>query len=51
MEQAKLYTKAHTNYTLPRLRNNIPLALDSVMKILLTSFVKPGIICLAIWRD
>ena len=28
--QAKLYTKAHTNYTLPRLRNNIPLALDSV---------------------
>ena len=30
--KAKLYTKAYTNYTFPRLRNNIPSALDTVSK-------------------
>ena len=28
--QTKLYSKAYTNYTLPCLQSNIPLALDSV---------------------
>lgn len=30
--KAKLYTKAYTNYTFPRLQSNIPSALDTVSK-------------------
>ena len=28
--QAKRYTRAHTNYTIQKLRTNVPVALDSV---------------------
>ena len=38
--QAKKYTRAYTNYTFPRLRQNIPNALDSVTQDMLQNFFR-----------